>query len=74
MDLETVITAVRSWPPDARMRLIEQVWDGLSNEGYEPELSEDLKDLLDRRIEAVDADPGRVTSWEEIKGHVPHPR
>lgn len=74
MDLKTVLTEVQSWPAEDRLRLIEEVWDGLCYEGDEPELTEDLKDLLDRRLAALDADPGNVVNWEEIKEYVRRPR
>ena len=70
MDLDTVLTAVQSWPAEDRLRLIEEVWDGLSEEGHEPELAEDLKALLDRRLAALEADPGNVPTWDEIKSYV----
>lgn len=74
MDLKTVLTEVQSWPAEDRLRLIEEVWDGLSGEGDETELTEDSKDLLDRRLAALDSDPGNVVTWEEIKEYVRRPR
>jgi putative addiction module component (TIGR02574 family) len=74
MDLKTVLSEVQSWPPEDRLRLIEEVWDGLSDEDLEPELTEELKDLLDRRSAALDADPNNVANWEEIKAYVRRPR
>ena len=74
MDLRAVLTEVQAWPPDDRLRLIEEVWDGLSDESYESELTEALKDLLDRRSAALDADPGNVVTWDEIKAYVRRPR
>ena len=74
MDLKTVLTTVESWPAEDRLRLIEEVWDGLSDEGYEPELADDLKALLDRRLADLDADPGNVLAWDEIKSYVRRPR
>ena len=74
MNLKTVLAEVQSWPTEDRIRLIEEVWDGLSSEGHEPELTEDLKDLLDRRLAALDSGPGNVVTWEEIKEYVRRPR
>jgi len=74
MDLKTVLTEVQTWPPEDRLRLIEEVWDGLSEEGSAFELTEELKDLLDRRLAALDADPGNVLTWDEIKAYVRRPR
>ena len=64
MNLKTVLAEVQSWPVEDRIRLIEEVWDGLSSEGRETELTEDLKDLLDGRLAALDSDPGNVVTWE----------
>jgi putative addiction module component (TIGR02574 family) len=74
MDLSTVMTAVGSWPVDDRLRLIEEVWDQLADEGYEPELSDELKAKLDRRLAALDANPQNVTTWEAITERVRRPR
>lgn len=74
MDLKAVLTEVQSWSAEDRLRLIEEVWDGLSDEGYEPELTEELKDLLDHRLAALDANPGDVLTWEEIRAYVRRPR
>jgi putative addiction module component (TIGR02574 family) len=70
MDLKAVLTEVQTWSPEDRLRLIEEVWEGLSEEGSEFELTERLKDLLDRRLAALDADPGNVVTWDEIKAFV----
>jgi putative addiction module component (TIGR02574 family) len=74
MDLRAILTEVQCWPPEDRLCLIEEVWDGLADEGYEPEIDEELKDLLDHRLAALDADPGNVFTWDEIKAHVRRPR
>jgi putative addiction module component (TIGR02574 family) len=70
MDLSSVITAVGSWPIDDRLRLMEEIWDQLADEGYEPELSDELKAKLDRRLAALDANPQNVTTWEAITERV----
>jgi putative addiction module component (TIGR02574 family) len=70
MDLKSILMEVRCWPPEDRLRLIEEVWDGLAEESYQPELTEELKDLLDRRLAALEADPGNVLTWDQIKDYV----
>jgi len=74
MDLRSVLSEVQTWPAQDRLRLIEEVWDGLSDASLEPELSDELKTLLDQRLAALDADPGNVLSWDEIKAYVRRPR
>lgn len=67
MDFEAVLTAVRSWPTEERLRLIGKVWDDLSGDDHPTELSEDLKELLDRRIEALETNPDEVVPWEVVE-------
>jgi putative addiction module component (TIGR02574 family) len=74
MDLSTVVTAVGSWPVDDRLRLMEEIWDQLADEGYEPELTDELKAKLDRRLASLDANPQNVTTWEAITERVRRPR
>jgi putative addiction module component (TIGR02574 family) len=74
MDLMTVISEVGAWPVEDRLRLMEEIWEGLLDEGYEPELTEELKTKLDRRLESLDANPENVTTWEAIKEYVRRPR
>ncbi|MDX2038311.1 MAG: addiction module protein [Isosphaeraceae bacterium] len=74
MDLQDVLMEVREWSAEDRLRLIEEVWDDLSGESPRLPLTAELKDLLDRRIAALEADPENVESWEEIKTFVRRPR
>jgi len=67
MDLTAVLSEVQSWSSEDRLRLIGEVWDGLSAEDCEISLSDDLRELLDQRVAALDADPGDVVTWDEIK-------
>lgn len=74
MDLKTVLSEVGTWPIEDRLQLVEQVWDGLHDEQYEPALTEELKVKLDRRLAALAANPHSVTTWEAIKEFVTRPR
>ena len=74
MDLEAVLSVVKTWPADIRRRLVEEVRDGLEAESDEPELTEELKAKLDRRLAALDANPRDVTTWEAIAEYVRRPR
>jgi putative addiction module component (TIGR02574 family) len=67
MDVQTVVNEVGSWPVEDRLRLMEEIWEGLLDQGYEPELTEMQKAELDRRLADDDAAPDDVVSWEEVK-------
>jgi len=67
MDLQTVLTTVDSWPVEDRIRLMEAIWDRLIDQGYEPELTQEMKAELDRRLDALDKKPEAVTPWEVVE-------
>lgn len=67
MDYQTILTEVDPWPIDDRLRLVQDLWDRLAGEGPEPEITEEMKAELDRRIEELDRDPGAGIPWEEVK-------
>jgi putative addiction module component (TIGR02574 family) len=70
MDYQAVLSEVESWPVDDRIRLVQDVWDRLVDQGYEPELTEEMKAELDRRIEEMDQNPELGVPWEEVKARV----
>jgi len=70
MDYQAVLSEVESWPIDDRIRLVQDVWDRLVDQGYEPELTEEMKAELDRRIEEMDRNPDSGVPWEEVKARV----
>ncbi len=70
MDYQSVLNEVETWPIDDRIRLVEDVWDRLVDQGYEPELTEEMKAELDRRVEEMDRNPGSGVPWEEVKARV----
>jgi len=74
VDLKTVMAEVESWSVDERLQLVEEIWNGLLDQGLEPEMSEDLKAILERRLDALDANPDDVTTWESIVDYVRRPR
>ena len=72
MDYQAVLGEVESWPVDERIRLVQDVWDRLSDLGHEPGISEEMKAELDRRIEEMDQNPGAGVPWDVVES--PSPR
>lgn len=70
MDLQTVLTAVESWPAEDRLRLIEEVWDGLDSLPEGIGLTEAQKQDLQRRLDAYQDDPKAGSTWEEVKARL----
>jgi putative addiction module component (TIGR02574 family) len=70
MDYQTVLSEVESWPVDERVRLVQDVWDRLVDQGHEPGLTEEMRAELDRRIEEMDRNPDAGVPWEVVKARV----
>jgi putative addiction module component (TIGR02574 family) len=69
VDPKTALQAVRSWPVEEQLAFIFQVWDQLVEGGWRPELTDDLKAELDRRLAAYQANPSNVLTWEQLNVH-----
>ncbi len=67
MNIQSVLAEVGAWPTVDRLRLMEKIWDGLSEEGEGFEPSEELKGLLDRRIAALETHRDSVVPWEVVE-------
>jgi putative addiction module component (TIGR02574 family) len=67
VDVNAVLHEVESWPVEDRIRLVHELWDRVVAQGHEPELTEEQKAELDRRLADDDASPDDVVSWDEVK-------
>ncbi len=67
MDLQAVLAHVETWPVEARLQLVERVWDSLVDAGHVPALTEAQKAEIDRRLAEDDASPDDVIPWEVVK-------
>ncbi len=70
MDLQAVLREVDAWPVGERIRLVNELWDRLVDEGHEPEIDHEMKAELDRRIEEMDRNPEMGVPWEVVKARV----
>jgi putative addiction module component (TIGR02574 family) len=53
-----------------RIALVQEIWDSIAAEDAAPDLTDAQRQELDRRIARLDADPGNVLTWDEIKASV----
>ena len=67
MDLQTVLAEVESWSIEDRIRLVQEVWDRLTDQGHEPELSDAMKVEIDRRLAAHVANPDAAIPWDHVE-------
>jgi putative addiction module component (TIGR02574 family) len=62
--------AVRSMSIAERILLVEKISDDIAEDAAALQLSEAQKQELDRRIAAIEADPNRGSSWEDVKARL----
>jgi putative addiction module component (TIGR02574 family) len=74
VDPTTALQAVQAWPVEDQLDFVFRVWDRLVEGGWQPELTDDLKAELDRRLAAHKADPSNVLTWEQVVARVRRPR
>ena len=67
MDILEVLTIVETWSIEDRIKLAQELWNRLIDEGAAPNLVEDRKEELDRRLSDDEAKPDDVIPWSEVK-------
>jgi putative addiction module component (TIGR02574 family) len=53
-----------------RIQLVEDIWDSIAAEPYAVQLSDELRDELDRRLDEQAANPGVGRPWSEVKAQL----
>jgi len=54
-------------PPAERLRLLEAIWDSLTEVPEAIPVSQELRDELERRLQNYYRNPDSARPWEEIK-------
>jgi putative addiction module component (TIGR02574 family) len=62
-----LVSNVRNLPLADRIELIDLLWESIAEQGYEPPLTAEQAEELDRRLEAHRRNPDDVVSWDSIK-------
>ena len=55
---------------EQRLALLGAIWDSLPNTTADIPLTDWQRDILNARIAAADANPGRGSSWEDVKARL----
>jgi putative addiction module component (TIGR02574 family) len=74
VDPTTTLQAVRQWPVEDRLALVFGLWDQLIEDGWQPEPPDELNAELGRRLDAHEANPSDVRTWEQVLEWVRRPR
>lgn len=63
----TILNSAMSLPPDERLELIGRLWNSLIEDGFEPPLSPEQTNELERRIARLSATGPQGEEWEVVK-------
>ena len=66
MDQQAVWQTVRTWSVEDQIEFVSRLWDQIVASGWQPDLTDELKAELDRRIASCEADPTNVATWEQL--------
>lgn len=53
-----------------RLAILDDLWENIAAEPDQIPLLESQRDDLQRRLNAIDADPERGSSWEDVKSRL----
>jgi putative addiction module component (TIGR02574 family) len=55
---------------DQRIALVQEIWNTIAAEPYQPRLTETQRQELERRVAEDDANPDNVVPWEQVKAQI----
>ena len=55
---------------DDRLRLVGEIWDSIAAEADALPLTDAEKEMIDRRLADMEANPDAGSSWEEVKARL----
>jgi putative addiction module component (TIGR02574 family) len=74
VDPTTILQTIQTWPVEDQLDFLFRAWDQLLENGWQPELTDELKAELERRLAAHQANPANALTWEQVIAHVRRPR
>ena len=69
MSAQAITESFRKLAPDAKIRLLQDLWDEIADESSMP-LSESQRLLLDERLRQHEENPEDVELWEKVRNDI----
>ena len=69
MSAQAITESFRKLAPDAKIRLLQDLWDEIADESSMP-LSESQRLLLDERLRQHEENPEDVEPWEKVRNDI----
>ena len=64
---DSILDAIKLLSVDARIELVAKICDSIEEDTQSSDLSPEIRDELDRRLTAMEADPKAGFTWNEFK-------
>ncbi|HXH91073.1 MAG TPA: addiction module protein [Thermoanaerobaculia bacterium] len=68
------LASILALPTEDRLRLIEAIWDSLTEVPEAVPVSDELKSKLDRRLDSYHANRTAVRPWGEVRAELFDPK
>ena len=74
MSAQAITERFRKLPPDAQIRLLQELWDEIAEESASKPLSESQRLLLDERLREHEENPEDVEPWAKVRNDIQRER
>jgi putative addiction module component (TIGR02574 family) len=70
MSANEILEAAKALPKEERIKLAQDFWEIIVEDGYDPELTPEQAAELDRRLADLEANPRDVVPWEQVRAEL----
>jgi putative addiction module component (TIGR02574 family) len=74
VDIATTLNHISALPVPDQIEVLHQAWDRLLDSGWEPELTDEQKAELDRRLDDLDANQQNIVPLDKVVEYIRRPR
>jgi putative addiction module component (TIGR02574 family) len=67
MNATEILEAAKALPQEERIKLAQDFWEIIVEDGYDPDLTPEQAAELDRRLADFEANPHEGIPWEQVK-------
>jgi putative addiction module component (TIGR02574 family) len=72
MNTAAALQSIQRYPLEERVEILFQLWDQLREEGWRPELDEELEAELERRWKGYLTNPASGKTWVQVLEGIRH--